>query len=136
MENNSVVPEKTNEIHRILAGFMGVAALFASGCDSPSLDAKPVPTATVTVTAGAAPKEGDMVRIRGTITCANNAKFAGASVRSVNGKPDTEAGWVPTAPTDDPSVVKIKKMRGTIGDILQFDVGCGGTFIKIGRAHV
>lgn len=45
-----------NVLRRPLASFMGVVALLASGCGSPSLDAKPAP-ATVTVTATERPSQ-------------------------------------------------------------------------------
>ena len=45
-----------NVLRRPLASFMGVVALLASGCGSPSLDAKPAP-ATVTVTATERPPQ-------------------------------------------------------------------------------
>ena len=45
-----------NILRRVPASFMGVVALLASGCGSPSLDAKPAP-ATVTVTATERPSQ-------------------------------------------------------------------------------
>lgn len=45
-----------NILRRAPASFMGVVALLASGCGSPSLDAKPAP-ATVTVTATERPSQ-------------------------------------------------------------------------------
>ena len=53
----STISEKIgNVLRRPLASFMGVVALLASGCGSPSLDAKPAP-ATVTVTATERPSQ-------------------------------------------------------------------------------
>ena len=63
-----------NILHRVPASFMGVVALLASGCGSPSLDAKPAP-ATVTVTATErpsqtpeAPQPTQTVRVTETVT--------------------------------------------------------------------
>ena len=53
----STISEKIgNVLCRPVASFMGVVALLASGCGSPSLDAKPAP-ATVTVTATERPSQ-------------------------------------------------------------------------------
>lgn len=63
-----------NILRRVPASFMGVVALLASGCGSPSLDAKPAP-ATVTVTATErpsqtpeAPQPTQTVRVTETVT--------------------------------------------------------------------
>ena len=53
----STISEKiSNVLCRPVASFMGVVALLASGCGSPSRDAKPAP-ATVTVTATERPSQ-------------------------------------------------------------------------------
>lgn len=71
----STISEKIgNVLCRPLTSFMGVVALLASGCGSPSLDAKPTP-ATVTVTATErpsqtpeAPQPTQTVRVTETVT--------------------------------------------------------------------
>lgn len=151
----STISEKVgNVLRRPLASFMGVVALFASGCGLSGLDAKPAP-ATVTVTTTnrhpqttetpratqtvtpspseptsrptkTTPKEGDIVTVGGKITCTNGKEFVGAWVERAN-EETLESGWVKTAPTSDRSVVDIKNLPVVIGDKIKFSVGCGGT---------
>ena len=135
-----------NILRRPLASLMGVVALFASGCGSPSLDAKPAP-ATVTVTATdrpsqtpEAPQPTQTVRVTETVTqvpspsedtktisgqiiCNNKMPFVGAWAESAN-EADMPSRSIETTPTQNRSVADFK--MAVVGSKVKVAVGCGG----------
>ena len=141
----STISEKIgNVLRRPLASFMGVVALLASGCGSPSLDAKPAP-ATVTVTATErpsqtpeAPRATQTVRVTetvkpspskdtktiiGQIICDNDMPVVGAWAESAN-ETDMPSRSIETAPTHNRSVADFK--MAVVGNKVKVAVGCGG----------
>ena len=133
-------------LRRPLASFMGVVALLASGCGSPSLDAKPAP-ATVTVTATERPSQTpetpqptqtvrvtetvtqspppskDTKTIIGQIICDNDMSVVGAWAESAN-EASMPSRTIEATPTHNRSVADFK--MAVVGNKVKVAVGCGG----------
>lgn len=143
----STISEKIgNVLRRPPASLMGVVVLLASGCGSPSLDAKPAP-ATVTITAtdrpsqtSEAPRPTQTVRVTETVTespspskdtktisgqiiCNNKMPFVGAWAESAN-EANMPSRTIEATPTNNRSVADFK--MAVVGNKVKVAVGCGG----------
>ena len=135
---------RLDKLHGALTGFMGVVALFASGCGVSGLDTKPAHTVTVTAPGttpptSEKPRAPQTVRVTETVTkspspskkngtvsgeviCGNGLPVVGMLAEGAN---KASSGRVSLTPTDeDPSVADFEMELN--GVKVKVAVGCGG----------